>query len=52
MVCQSRDRRNLKQGHPLEVGICSLSEGFFRVDSAVKRLDLNAVEYTMLLTFA
>ena len=52
MVCQSRDRRNLKQGHPLEVGSCSLSEDFSKCDSAVKRLDLNAVEYMMLLTFA
>ena len=26
-----RDRRSLKQGDPLEVGICSLSEDFFQV---------------------
>jgi hypothetical protein len=42
----------LKQGHALAVGSCSRTETFLTGGRAVKLLDLKAVEYTMLLTFA
>jgi len=51
VVRQRRERRNLKQGTP-HCGSCSLTEYFFHMRQRGRRLDLNAVEYTMLLTFA
>ena len=46
-----RDRRSLKQGHPSKLAAAPSRMTLSECDSAVKRLDLNAVEYTMLLTF-